>query len=247
MQGPGWVPDSFAGVMIAVSIYCSVRLLASRRLRRRINVDINVAHVTMGVAMAGMLVPALTTLPTGLWEVFFAGLAAWFLRLSVRFVARHMSRDGERDLHRVSHYLTHLVMSCAMLYMYLAAPTSGATSAGGMSMGGATGATANFVGLPLFFLIVLSLSAVWHIDSLSVSSSPEPVLVGASESYEVMEDDGGTDRHGQTMLGERLNSMTHRAPDGAETNDHPFMAPRLEMACHIAMCVTMGYMLILML
>ncbi len=123
VQGPGWVPESFAGLMIAVSIYCSVRLLASRALRRRINVDVNVAHVTMGVAMAGMLVPALTTLPTGLWEAVFVGLAVWFFWHSVRFIARHLGQGGGHDLHHVSHYLTHLVMSCAMLYMYLAAPT----------------------------------------------------------------------------------------------------------------------------
>ena len=54
-------------------------------------------------------------------------------------------------------------------------------------MGAASGATENFVGLPLFFLIVLSVSAVWHIDSLSSSSSKEPLLVGPLGSLGVME------------------------------------------------------------
>ena len=169
-------------------------------LRRRINVDVNVAHVTMGVAMAGMLVPALTTLPTGLWEVFFVGLAAWFLRKSVQFVALHLRRGEERDLHHVSHYLTHLVMSCAMLYMYLAAPASGAAGSGAMSMGAASGATANFVGLPLFFLIVLCLSAVWHIDSLNPSSSHEPAFAGASVPSQAMGGGDGAKAPGQIML-----------------------------------------------
>ncbi len=231
--------------MIAVSLYCSVRLLASRALRRRINIDVNVAHVTMGVAMAGMLVPALTTLPTGLWEAVFVGLAGWFFWHSVRFTAQHLGQGGGHDLHHVSHYLTHLVMSCAMLYMYLAAPTGGAASAGGMSMGGATGATANFVGLPLFFLIVLSASAVWHIDSLSGSSSKELAPVDGVRAYEVL-GGGGPRLQGQTMLAEPVSPTVPDA-QALQTDDRPFMAPRLEMACHIAMCVTMGYMLILML
>ncbi|HLN43949.1 MAG TPA: DUF5134 domain-containing protein [Acidimicrobiales bacterium] len=233
--------------MIAVSIYCSVRLLASRALRRRINVDVNVAHVTMGVAMAGMLVPALTTLPTGVWEAVFVGLAMWFSWRSVRFIARHLGQGGGHDLHHVSHYLTHLVMSCAMLYMYLAAPTGGAANAGGMSMGAATGATANFVGLPLFFLIVLCASAVWHIDSLSLSSSNEPALVSAMGANELTGGGGGAIPQGQTRLAQRLSPSVTDAPDGPDLNGRPFMAPRLELACHVAMCITMGYMLILML
>jgi hypothetical protein len=244
---PLWLPDSFAGVMIAVSIYCSVRLLAARRLRRRISVDVNIGHVAMGVAMAGMLVPALQVLPTGLWEAFFVGLAAWFFRQSARFIARHLG-DGEGDLHHVSHYLTHLVMSCAMLYMYLAAaPAGGAMGAGGMSMGGATGATANFVGLPLFFLIVLGASAVWHLDTLSSSSSKESLLI-AAEGLGVV---GGGRRavaSGQTMLADPVSASARgRTTVASEMDDRPFMAPRLEMACHIAMCITMAYMLILML
>ena len=233
--------------MIAVSIYCSVRLVTSRALRRRINVDVNVAHVTMGVAMAGMLVPALTTLPTGLWEAVFVGLAGWFCWQSVRFLARHLGQGGGRDLHHVSHYLTHLVMSCAMLYMYLAAPTGGVANTGGMAMGGATGSTANFVGLPLFFLIVLCVSAVWHIDSLSLSSSNEPALVSAIGANELAGGGGGATPRGQTMLAERSSPSVTDAPDGPYPDDRPFMAPRLELACHVAMCVTMGYMLILML
>jgi hypothetical protein len=243
---PDWLPDSFAGVMIAVSIYCSIRLLAARRLRRRINVDVNIGHVAMGVGMAGMLVPALQVLPTGLWEAIFVGLAAWFLWQSARFVARHVGA-GESDLHHVSHYLTHLVMSCAMLYMYFAAAPATGTKAGGMSMGDATGGTANFVGLPLFFLIVLSASAVWHLDTLSSSSMKESLLVAAGG----LEGMGGGRRAtaaGQTLLAEPMPvAADDGAIGGSELDDRPFMAPRLEMACHIAMCITMGYMLVLML
>jgi hypothetical protein len=248
MQVPAWLPDSFAGLMIAVSIYCSVVLLTSRRLRRRINVDINIAHVTMGVAMAGMLVPTLTTLPTGLWEAVFVGMGTWFVWRSVRFVARRVGTDAVGDLHHVSHYLTHLVMASGMLYMYLAAP-SAAASFGSMSMGGPAGATANFVGMPLLFLIVLSVSAVWHIDTLSVmTSTKDPVLLRARETSDVMS--------GAMLAGDVEPAMPDKefsgsnggvAPDAPAADGRAFAAPRLEMACHVAMCITMGYMLILML
>ena len=232
--------------MIAVSIYCSVRLLASHALRRRINVDVNVAHVTMGVAMAGMLVPALTTLPTGVWEAVFVGLAGWFSWQSVRFVARHLGRSGGQ-LRHVSHYLTHLVMACAMLYMYFAAPTGGADNVGGMSMGGATGATANFVGLPLFFLIVLAASAVWHIDSLNLPTSAQPALVDANGAHALIGVGAGAAPRGPLGRAEGSSPSATDGPDGAALEGRPFMAPRLEIACHVAMCVTMSYMLILML
>jgi hypothetical protein len=117
-----------------------------------------------------------------------------------------------------------------------------------MAMGGASGPTANFVGLPLFFLIVLSLSAVWHIDSLSSSASNEPAVAGSSGLQQERRAAGRTTAVGQTMIAEPLRASVDGAPPGgSEREDRPFMAPRLEMACHVAMCVTMGYMLILML
>jgi len=249
MQVPGWLPDSFAGLMIAVSIYCSVVLLTYRRTDRRINLDINIAHVTMGVAMAGMLVPTLTTLPTGLWEAVFVGTGTWFLCRSVRFVARHVGNEARPDLHHVSHYLTHLVMSCGMLYMYLAAPAAVPASFGSMSMGAPAGATADFVGLPLLFVIVLSVSAVWHIDTLSAmfsnkQSAPLPART-TSDPMSAVPPIGNFE--GVMFDTELSRSCVCVAPDTAAEEDRTFMAPRLEMACHVAMCITMGYMLILML
>jgi len=227
MSGLHWPPYVFAGVMVLVSVYCSLRLLASWRWRRRIHVDINVAHVTMGVAMAGTLVPALRTLPTGLWETVFAGLAAWFSLRGARFVTRHRGDGPGGDLHYVSHYLTHLVMAGAMLYMFMATPTATGALPVSMSMGGASAPTADFVALPLFFVAVLCVSAVWHVDHLSQEPTRRPVLVGA---------------------GAPAPSTAVSAGHGIAGGDaDAFLAPRLEGLCHIAMCITMGYMLVLML
>jgi len=222
--GPSGVPDLFAGVMAAVSLYCGLRLVAARRWHRRIRVDVNVAHVTMGVAMAGMLVPALTTLPPGWWEAVFSCLAGWFAWRGLRFVVRGADLDGDRDLRHVSHDLTHLVMAGGMLYMYLA-PSGPATPSGAMAVGALSGTRADLALVPLLFVAVLSVSAVWHLDHLSRLTAA-PVAVGAAPAR------GGVDGA--------------PAPAGATAGAAP-LAPRLEGLCHVAMCLTMGYMLVLVL
>jgi hypothetical protein len=214
--------DFFAAVMLAVSAYCAARLLLVRHLHRSLHYDVNVAHVVMGVAMAGMLAPALNALGDTAWEVIFAGLAAWFTAKSARFIARHGVAGRSNDhIHGISHYLTHLVMAGAMLYMYLAAGTSITTAhATGMVMAPAAG-TADIVALPLLFIVVLAASAVAHIDALGRFS---PVRLA-------------------------LASTGARATDGPATStsggELQWLSPRLEMGCHIAMCVAMAFMLVL--
>jgi hypothetical protein len=54
--------------MIVTVGYCMTRL-AGARLRRRPTVpDLDISHVVMGVAMAGLLVPRLGVLPDGTWR-----------------------------------------------------------------------------------------------------------------------------------------------------------------------------------
>jgi Domain of unknown function (DUF5134) len=125
--------------------------------------------------------------------------------------------------HGLSHYLIPLVMALAMLYMYLAVvpPRAGA----GMAMTGPTGAGANFVGLPPVFVVILCTSAVWQVDALSRYTQSRRTLVAAGRGS----DPGPAD----APLGD---------PEAATA-----LAPRLEMGCHIAMRITMAYMLVLML
>lgn len=225
MTEPGWVLGLFAVAMVTVSAYCAVRLLIVRPLHRSLHYDVNFAHVAMGVAMAGMLSPGLHSLPNPLWEALFAGLAVWFAGRSGRFVRKHGFGGISSDhVHRISHYLTHLVMACSMLYMYFAtSPVPAVASTSGMAMGPAPG-TAAYLGIPLAFVVVLCGSAIWHIDSLSRFSRPAmravPVGVGARGA------DPGI---------------------GAVDTTPPWLAPRLEMGCHIAMCVAMAFMLVLLL
>lgn len=220
MTGADWVDGLFAALMVAVAIYAAGRLVAARTWGRPTHRDVDVAHVLMGSAMAGMLESGLTTLPIGLWEVVFTLLTAWFVWRCARFASERGVEGRDSDhVHHLSHYVTHLVMAAAMLYMYLAAFPTASRSGSGMAMGAARGTTVDFVLLPLVFVGVLLSSAIWELDGIGRFAPAVGVTPG-----------GG----GQRPL------------DGTEENDR-WLAPRLEAASHIAMCITMSYMLVLML
>lgn len=82
----------------------------------------------MGVAMAGMFVPAWAFGPTALWELIFTVCMVRFLVRSVQSVQRF-------GLH-LPHFVIHPAMSLAMLLMY-AVPAVGARLS--MAMAGPSG------------------------------------------------------------------------------------------------------------
>ncbi len=139
MGGPAWLTGIFAAAMLAVAVYCTGRLIAARRWRRPTELDTDGAHVVMGVAMAGMLVSGLRTLPSMIWEVVLAAGAAWF---GYRML---QARRGARPSPwRTSHPMPHLVECAAMVFMFLILPGSAATR--GMT---ATESRFSFLTLPL--------------------------------------------------------------------------------------------------
>ncbi len=242
MSGTDWLDDCFAAVMLVVAAYSAARVVAARRWSRPAHPDVDFAHVLMGVGMAGMLSSAINPVPTGLWEVVFTALSAWFVWRCYRFVARLGVEGRDEDhVHHFSHYLTHLVMAVAMLYMYLVATApSGPSREAGMAMSGATGTTADFVGLPLLFLGVLLASGIWELDGIgrfspAAATGPWP----------------GPDWRSADRWGWRRSMAPQPGsadgPGDGDTASRPWLAPRLEAGCHIAMCVTMAYMLVLIL
>lgn len=242
MASPAWLNDSFAVLMAAVAVYCLGRLIAARRWGRPTHLDVDTAHVVMGTAMAGMLVPSVNLFPDQLWEVAFVGLSLWFVVRCIRFVTEHGIEGRDEDhAHHLSHYLTHLVMALAMLYMYFAAvPTVDA--GGGMAMGSATGTTTDFVGIPLVFIIILFASGIWELDGigrfLPATAPGEPVTVAAAGPGLGAVAGPGPEPIG----GGGARSRPEVQPAGSR-----WLAPRLEAGSHVAMCVTMGFMLVLML
>src|SRR5580692_9762059 len=161
--------------MLAVAAYSTGRLVAAHRWSRPTHRDVEAAHILMGTAMAGMLVSDLNPLPVGVWEGVFSTLAGWFIWRCYQFVRDPSTGLGyDQNVHRLSRRLIHLVMSLAMLYMYLAAAPGAAGSGGSMAMGAASGATTDFVLLPLVFLVALFASAIWELDRLGHWSGPHP-------------------------------------------------------------------------
>ena len=124
MGGPAWLTDIFAAASLAVAVYCAGRLAAARRWHRPTELDTDGAHVVMGVAMAGMLVSGLRTLPSAIWEVVFAAAAAWF-----GYRMLQARRGAQPSPWRSSHPLPHLVECAAMVFMFLILPASVAVKA----------------------------------------------------------------------------------------------------------------------
>lgn len=252
MADTQWLDDLFAGVMVAIALYSASRLVAARLWARPTHRDVDVAHVLMGASMAGQLVSELNPIPNGVWELVFVALSAWFAWKCYEFVKRPGLDDRiHHHVHRLSRRVIHLMMALAMLYMYLAATP--ARIGTGMAMGTATGTTADFVFIPLLFIMAFAVSAVWQMDSLGrfgptggspAEESPLPTPIGDRPLPARRPD--RSDRSPQAVAEPR---RARKEPAGSDLTgpDARWLAPRLEAGAHIVMAVTMAYMLVLML
>lgn len=268
MMTPAWILDIFAAVMLVVAVVSAARLVAARLVTARpwrggpATADIDVAHLLMAIAMAGMLAPSLTTLPDTAWEVVFGLLTAWFAWR----VWRDSRANGVRAL-AGGHCAPHLVHSGAMLYMFLAlAAPAGASGMGGMGgMGGPSGPamqTVEYPTLAFAFALVLAAYSVWDLDQLSgrryglaaagMSLAPAgvPVTAGAESADATFS--------GPPVAGD---SAAASAPAGAAAADGEapggpsgsgpaaralLLSPGTTVGCRIAMGVTMALMLAIM-
>jgi len=222
MGGPAWLTAIFAAASLAVAVYCAGRLVVARRGHRPTELDTDGAHVIMGVAMAGMLVSGLRTLPSAIWEVVFAAAAMWF-----GYRMLQARRGAQSSPWRSSHPLPHLVECAAMVFMFLILPAAAgaATSSVSMTMT-ATESRFSFLTLPLAvylfgYVVWLGDRVTLHAPALALATAP--ASAGPRPGY-----------------GSGSGSPS---PERA----HPYLAPRCAAICKITMGITMGYMLILML
>jgi hypothetical protein len=218
MGGPSWLAWIFASVMIAIAVYCLTRLLASWRQHRPTDRPVDLAHVLMGVAMAGMLVARLQVFWVGGWEVVFGIGAVWFAGLTIGEHRGQAPRSG--------HHLQHVLACGAMLYMFLA--QAGAAHLPTLALA---------LAFALFGYVVWNadlLSSLAPVAALAARAVPVPVLAGAGA--------------GAGAGGGAGFAAAHRedAPGTPATRPVP-LSPRLAVCCEIVMGVTMGYALILML
>jgi len=267
---PSWVLGIFAAIMLVVSAVSAARLVAARPwqgAQRAALADIDVAHLLMAIAMAGMLTPALQTLPDGAWEVIFAVMTAWF---GYR-VVRDARVSGARAL-AGGHCAPHLIHAAAMLYMFMAltAPAAhGSGRVGGMSGGGMSGmGTLQLPLLAFLFALALVGYSIWDLDQLSgpgasghyslatARAAPAgPVLAGVGAAAGA----GAAAAGAPAGLGAAASSATASALVAAEAPEIAqvppasgpaagtgVLAPRVATGCRIAMGVTMAFMLLIM-
>jgi hypothetical protein len=221
---PVGVAYIFAAVIITVAVYSIGRISFAGFLRRRNHHDVSVAHVLMALAMVGMLVPRWNVITRGFWVPVFAVMALYFLVITAG-VALHLgpwASDGHGQ-HSTYHPLLHTLMACAMLDMYwLGMPITGGLDSS-MAMGHAS-TRAGGPGLTLLLVVLLLVAAVWLLDSISTFSPSRELALSA------------------------VGPGTTVSREVASTSDEtrPSLAPRLEISCHVAMCIAMAYMLVLM-
>jgi hypothetical protein len=242
VPGPAWIPYSFAVIMVAISLYCLGRLVAARLWNRQNHADVNVSHVLMGAGMAGMFVPSHNPFPAALGESVFGALALWFLVRSIRAAGRRGIAWRDEDAgHHLSHYPIHMVMSVAMIYMYAVGAPVGSSGQGLAMVMGAGHVQRGYVSLSLLFIVVLFASAVWQLDSVA-RFSPARMRLAYAASPSVQSPPPTPSEH----FAQAAVRLAGRSAD-ASVGSRRLLAPRLEIACHVAMCIAMGYMLIVML
>ena len=271
MGGPAWLSDIFAGVMITVAVYCASRLVVARWWRRPTDVDSDGVHVVMGVAMAGMLVAGLRFAPAGLWEAVFAAVAAWF---GWRFV--RVRRGAPLSQWRCPQPGAHLVECGAMLYMYLAVPAVAVAAKGAArGMGTMAGTGARFSFLALVLALFMFGYVAWvgdrltaHAPALAVAAPAVtvpavtglavtgPAVTGPAVTGPAVTGPAGAvpatnlpEAPGALMTATGPPPAAAASPGGCAgaRQGRPYLAPRCAALCKIAMGITMGYMLILML
>lgn len=269
---PAWILDIFAGLMLVVAAVSAARLIVARPWRqgapRAALADIDVAHLLMAIAMAGMLAASLQTLPNGVWEVIFGVLTAWFAYR----VARDFRVSGARAL-AGGHCAPHLIHAAAMLYMFLAL-SAPATHGSGMSgMGGGVGGMGTLSVPVLAFIFALALIgySIWDLDQLSGpgvsghyslavahAASPSPVLAGVGAGSSGASGVSGVSGAGPAEAGSADGLVTAAEPATASPAQYTgpggpasgtgrgILAPWVATSSRIAMGVTMALMLLLM-
>jgi hypothetical protein len=258
---PAWILDVFAAIMLVVAAVSAARLAVARPWQRgAVITDTDISHLLMGIAMAGMLAPGLTTLPNGAWAAVFGVLTVWF---GYR-VVRDYRASGTRAL-AVGHCAPHLAHSAAMIYMFLAITAPAAADGPGMAgMGGMNGmSTLSVPTLAFLFALILAGYTIWDLDQLSslrhglvaaVAGAATPALAGAPAGAV------GAGIGAGAVAGPGMNGgLAADSPGGSgeaglggttgggRSRLMPVLSsPGTVVGCRIAMGVTMALMLIIM-
>jgi hypothetical protein len=208
--------------MILVAEVSAGQLLIARAWTRRVGVGagIAVSQVLTGIAMAGILVPGLSTLPNAAWEVVFAVMAAWFAWCLWR------ERRGRAAAVARGHYAPHLVYSAAMLYLFaaLAGPSaagSGISVSGTGGMSGMEGGSSG--GMPTLHASTLALIFALLLIACTVHDLDRPA---------------GVDGY--------FHVVGRRSLPAGSTAERLLLSPAVVKGCQVTIGVTMAFILIIM-
>jgi hypothetical protein len=248
MAVPVGLSAGIAAAALAVAVYAAFRLVTAWPWGRRLHYDINISHVFMGTAMAAMVVPTLGVLPAPAWEAIFGAEALWFVWATARFILAYsfVGKDDDK-VHSAPHYATHAVMALSMLYVFIegGAPASVHTS---MAMATRPGGAGDTTLLSLFFVVFLLVSATCELDAMhqfarlgALSTTERPAMTTARVAAAGgLSSEGG---EGPVLGAVHLGAP---APAAGTATAGRWLAPRLEAASHVAMCLVMAYMLVIM-
>ena len=238
MSGPGWLAGGLAVLMIAIAVYCACRLAVSRLRGRHTELDADGLHVVMGVAMAGMLQPQLIAVPVTVWSAVFAAGAAWFAGQALR--VRGQGAVGPRCAHPVPH----AIESAAMIYMLLPIGSWRSGHRPGMAMPGMSqGVTTGNPAITLILALFMLGYVLWALDRLAGLSRAMTVATARGTGA------GWTSLSAVTVP-VAASVPGHPAPASLAHGPQPgrpALAPRAAACYKIAMAITMGYMLVMML
>jgi hypothetical protein len=228
MGTPAWLYYLFGLLMLAVAVHGLALLIVSVPTRQFVGRDVDIAHIFMGVSMAGMFVGRWAFGPRAIWELIFAVLLIWFVTRTLQSVQRW-------GVH-LPHEAVHATMSLTMLFMYwypVGASGSGASMSMSMS---ASPTTAKLdPGLGFLLAVLFFVSAVFTLASPVKGASHHGTHVPVYAISNVAASSGSAPGLG----------VVGKPPVGpVETL---ITAPWLEDASHVLMCIGMGFMLILML
>jgi hypothetical protein len=219
MSTPSWLYYLFGVLMLAVAAYCFTLLVLSVATNRPAGRDVEISHIFMGVAMAGMFVGQWAFGRSAVWEIIFGALLIWFLVESIQSVRAY-------GLH-LPHALIHAVMNFAMLLMYWF-PMGSSTEA--MSMSASTTGPKLDSGVAFVVAFILFASAIFTLASPNKGAShfgshaPAYAMVGGPES----------------------DGPEVQTEGGALLVDDIVATPWLVDLSHVVMCIAMGFMLLLM-
>ena len=229
MSTPSWILGIFGAVMLLIAEVSAGQLVMARPWTRRdiAGAGIAVSQLLTGIAMAGILVPGLTTLPDAAWDVAFAAITGWFA-----WCLWQENRGRGAAAMARGRYAPHLVQSATMLYLF-AALTGPITAGSGTSTGsmpGMPGMPAMTGGTPALRAPTLALILALLLIAFTVHDLDRQAGVDGVDGY-------------FQAVG---RPPVPAGPALAAAAERLLLSPAVAKGCQVATGVTMAFILIIM-